>query len=192
MLEFIKITQELAGHTFSLLSPLSFKGGSVIRVTGPNGCGKTTLLELMAHLQRGEVEMCFQDHDVKFRDPLYCQKINFISLHDPLPDFMSVSSYLEYQQLSADDPLIKSMDLTQNIAKLSTGMRQRLRLLQLREDASIHYVDEPYNGLDSQYCQLVDQIFTTKAKKGQLVIYASHIAGHCDQELDCETIVSIS
>ena len=192
VLEFLKITHELGERTFSLRTTLSFTSDCVVRLTGCNGCGKTTLLDLMSHLQRGEVKMRYQGREIAFRDPSYCQKVNYISLHDPLPEFMTVADYINYQKFPADSPLVRDMNSRQKIAKLSSGMRQRLRLLPMMQDAAIHYIDEPYNALEAAHCEMLDQMVENKAKNGQLIIYASHIAGYSTQELDCEAIISLS
>jgi ABC-type multidrug transport system ATPase subunit len=190
MLTILTAQQTFDQALLTLVSPLEFEKGVIYNLTGPNGCGKTTLLELMAHIQRGEVKMRMNGRALEHRDESYCSKICYVSVHDPLPD-ITVKDYFSQNQYQIL-PEIKHL-LDHRISRLSTGETQWLRLLPLTqaEGAEFIYLDEPFNGLDTSRVERVRTCLKQQADNGAIVIYTSHILNHTEVEVACDQCIQI-
>jgi ABC-2 type transport system ATP-binding protein len=188
MLAVLSAKQFFDHEVFELIKPLRFERGQIYCLAGPNGCGKTTLLELMAHIQRGETEMVLDGHLLGFRDHRYCSGLTYVSLHDPLPD-IGVDAYLADQHFKVNH-LIRNMQ-QKFIGKLSTGERQLLRLLPIFQYADFVLIDEPFNGLDKKFVTIIRKQLQALANNGATVIYASHILNPDDQEVACDQCIQI-
>ena len=157
--------------------------GSIFGLVGRNGAGKTTIMRIIAGLQKptsGTVEYGF-DH----------KKLGNIGALVELPSIYSNASArdnLVYQYmnlgLKIDDSIDKSLEFVglgdtgkKKAGKFSLGMRQRLGIaMAMAGDPELLILDEPINGLDPQgIIQIREVLEKLNKEKGVTIIISSHI-----------------
>lgn len=140
--------------------------GEHVLVRGPNGCGKTTLLHIIA----GTLA---PDTGLVTLPPRVASLTAPVNL-PPLP----------VRDLVTDEGLRAVMDLDglagQLPADLSSGQRQRVGVAALLcEDADAYLVDEPFANLDHDGRELVLRVLTDRTRgRGLLMVH------HGDSDLD--------
>lgn len=129
---------------------------------GKNGCGKTTLMKMIAGLVQpdsGEIEV---GQTVKVG--YYCQEIYFTNEADRVIDYIKDTA--EY--VRTDEGLVSASAMLERflftaeqqyspISKLSGGEKRRLHLLKvLMEAPNILILDEPTNDLDTETLAILE------------------------------------
>ena len=164
-----------------VFEPVSFelKAGSLLLVTGANGCGKTTLLRLLAGLlEPSEGNIQCEDQ------PLYAG-------HEPaIKDDLSVAENIRFWMhfMGTRESSPGAGFLQQVIAKvglaevahqegrtLSAGQRKRCSLARLLFcDESLWLLDEPYSNLDREGIGMLDGILKTHLDGGGACVLTTH------------------
>jgi heme exporter protein A len=164
-----------------VFEPVSFDltAGSLMLITGSNGCGKTTLLRLIAGLlepSEGKINLKEQ--------PLYAG-------HNPaIKDDLSVEENIRFwmnfmgtRKSDLGDELceqvIEEIGLTpvslQEGRTLSAGQRKRCSLARLLFcDETVWLLDEPYSNLDRAGIEMLDRILKTHLDAGGACIMTTH------------------
>jgi heme exporter protein A len=150
------------------------RSGDIIWVRGANGCGKSTLIRLIAgmlHATAGSIQtegrIALADENLALDANLTVEK--------------ALMFWADMDGATADarSAAMADMDL-QGLAQvpvrfLSTGQRKRASIARvLASKANIWLLDEPYNGLDSESCARLDQAITAHTATGGIVLVAAH------------------
>lgn len=170
---------------FSALS-LTFGEGSLLQITGPNGCGKTTLLETLAGLRRdysgrisvGELTLS------KETEHLYAELVEYCSVKSAMKPLLTVKQNLTFWAQLMGNPLalasaITFFDLENYLdtpyTKLSSGWQKRVSLARmLLSQKPIWLLDEPLTFLDEPGKQRLIDMIKGRMHNGGLVMMATH------------------
>ncbi|SMN17192.1 ABC transporter involved in cytochrome c biogenesis, ATPase component CcmA [uncultured Candidatus Thioglobus sp.] len=159
--------------------------GEVLRITGTNGSGKTSLLKILAGVSvREHGEISWNQHSVKSEK--YQQEVFYLGHQAALSGELSSLENLEF--LSA---LNKSTDQQQLIqalgdiglkgyedeycANLSAGQKRRVILAGLFvSKAKIWLLDEPFTALDPTGVKIVESRIEKHCNNGGLCLFTTH------------------
>lgn len=171
---------------------LSLRPGQVVWLRGRNGRGKTSLLRLLAGLStpaRGAV-LC---DGVRLAQcpPQWRQRLLYVAHANALKDDLTVQEALRFLgALHGRTP--SSIEIRSALATLgvehlhgaavrtlSQGQRRRCALARLAlpesaGGASIWLLDEPYDALDHEGVQALDDLLTGHARQGGSTLLTSH------------------
>lgn len=169
----------------SLLKDVSFSmmPASVLYIMGPNGVGKTSLLETIAGLKApysGKIK--FNSKELRS----YPQTlVNYIGHKLAIKSQLTALENLKYWAQALDgaqalQAAILYLDLgnilEQKCSMLSSGMCKKLSLARLLLSAApIWLLDEISANLDEQNLQLLQALVSSKVSSGGIVIISSHI-----------------
>lgn len=176
------------------IDELNLERGRVYALTGPNGCGKTTLLNLLAFLsERWQGQLGFCDERVAPTDQAkllaHRRKIGYL-MQNPYLFNTSVHRNVRYgldvrgvphdtaDRRVAD--IAKELHLTHllsaNAHRLSGGEAQRVALARtLAIEPQVLLLDEPTANIDKQNIHLIEQLIRkTNTEKKLSVIMSTH------------------
>ncbi|MCH9749580.1 MAG: cytochrome c biogenesis heme-transporting ATPase CcmA [Proteobacteria bacterium] len=170
-----------------LFDNLSFqaRAGDILRITGTNGSGKTSLLKILAGVNTAEQgEVVWDQHPVKSDG--YQQEVFYLGHQAALSGELSSLENLEY--LSALSKTTEQHQLIQALndiglkgyadeycANLSAGQKRRVILACLFvSKAKIWLLDEPFTALDPLGVEIVESRITQHCANGGLCLFTTH------------------
>jgi sodium transport system ATP-binding protein len=168
----------------------NIKEGSVASILGPNGCGKTTTLRMIAGMLTPSKGTAFIDSiDVRNDKQAVKSKIGYMtnntSLYDRLNVLETIKFFAELNQIPEDvympraEKLFTQLDmnkyLTKRIADLSTGMKQKTSIVRtLIHDPDLIVLDEPTTGVDVTGQSVIIDLIRTIKDSGKTLIFSTH------------------
>ena len=199
--EFVDVHKRYGARPVLRGVSFSVERGEIVGLLGPNGCGKTTTLRLVAGFlaaDAGDVRVCGETlgagGSVAAR-----RRIGYLPERPPLYDALTVRQYLVFvaaaksigprSRAGAIDAALAAYALgavqRKVIGTLSKGYRQRVGLAQATlGDPEVLLLDEATNGLDA--LQIVEaRALIRQGSAGRAVLFCSHlmqeVAALCDR-----------
>ena len=182
-----------------LFENLSFElnSGEVLKVSGPNGSGKTSLMKILAGLSSFETGSIEYDNikinSEKYNlDFLYLGHLAALSPELSCLENLKYTAHLGNNNLNPDfsDALTKvGLEKFENelVGKLSAGQKKRIALsLLFITQSKVWLLDEPFSALDSQAIKIIESRIEEHCNSGGLCILTTH------QDCNIENIKEIS
>lgn len=166
--------------------------GQIVGLLGPNGCGKTTLLKMIAGLlvpDSGSIEVAGEAR---------CENTNkYISYLPERTYFtpgMKVSALLDYFEDFYDDfnrtlaeDMLADLDIPMNakLRALSKGMKEKVQLvLVMSRKTKLYLLDEPIGGVDPAAREYVLNTILSRYNTEASVIITTHLIADIEPVLD--------
>jgi heme exporter protein A len=175
----------------TLFQDLSFtlRSGELLRIGGPNGSGKTSLLRIACGLlepDRGEVR--WGGEDIRALKEEFWARLLYLGHANALKDDLSAAENLEIAcalaGVVADERQIRAALERLGLAGrenlparvLSQGQRRRVALarLALGDGAPLWVLDEPFTALDAAAIEDVRELIAGHVSRGGGVLYTTH------------------
>lgn len=177
-----------------ILNGLSFdlEPGKVLGIMGPNGNGKTTLLNIIQGFlrpTRGEVKVNGIKVGTETKKP-----VSFLQDKVPYSRGMKIKDAVKFYQDFFQDfdkekamKILETMKLSEDmkIRDLSKGMTEKLGVcLTLSRKAKVYLLDEPISGVDPVAREkILDTIIANIGEDSSLII-TTHYVGELEQIFD--------
>jgi NitT/TauT family transport system ATP-binding protein len=157
----------------TVLDDVSFtvENGQFVAIVGASGCGKTTMLNLIAGLVTGQAgELSVSGHTPQPGHP----DVAYLFARDSLLPWRTVAGNvelgMEIRGLGKKERAARALDYLERVglgayaqaypAQLSHGMRQRVALARtIAQQPKIILLDEPFSALDAQTKILLQGVF---------------------------------
>ncbi|MGQ0523254.1 MAG: cytochrome c biogenesis heme-transporting ATPase CcmA, partial [Betaproteobacteria bacterium] len=189
MLEAIDLGCERGTRTLFDRLQFAVGAGTLLRIAGANGSGKTSLLRIICGLaQPAHGDVLWQGQPVRHLREEYHRELLYIGHLPAVKDELTARENLRFScALSGDTVGVE----TQNQALdrlglerhadlparyLSQGQRRRVALARLAasQSAKLWVLDEPFTALDANAIGLVVLIITEHLARGGIVVVTSH------------------
>ncbi|MBI1425047.1 MAG: cytochrome c biogenesis heme-transporting ATPase CcmA [Gammaproteobacteria bacterium] len=173
-----------------LFDGLSFEiqPGQILFIQGRNGCGKSSLLYILAGLRLPETgTVCWDGTDIQQLGKQYHSQLCFVGHTNGVKADLTVWENIEgFQKLKpgsseAIQATIDALGLAgyeDSLAyQLSSGQQRRLALSRLMlSNQPLWILDEPFTSLDKHSIRLFESLVSSHSQNGGLVIVTSHQA----------------
>ena len=173
-----------------ILKGVSFTAepGSCVGIAGGNGCGKTTLLSILAGVSRPEQgSIRFDGQEAVGKRSVFEKKAAYVPQENPLiPELTARDNFaLWYKgdkkrmEKDLEEGVAKALGVSEFLGipagKLSGGKKKRLSIASaLSNQASVLIMDEPGAALDLRAKEEILRYIRTFVKRGGIVILTSH------------------
>jgi len=209
LLEFKDISFKYPNLNRMALNNISLKifKGDFIGLVGHNGCGKTTLLYLIAGLYNPSKGLVYYKGknllEIDFYE--YAEKIGFIfqnpenmlfknTIRDEIlyaPRNFNIQNQIAQDNLNQLMRMVGNVEVDRNPFNLSWGQKRRLNLSSIFiYDPEIILLDEPFIGQDQKTIDELITILYQEQQKGKTIIIASHdyhlLLNHVDKIIELD------
>lgn len=165
--------------------------GKIVGFVGHNGAGKSTLIKSIVGIQtisEGKIEICGNDISKNPTQAKYL--LGYVSDNHALYEELTAREYITFvgKLYNVHTDIINqklvelanffhiTKDLDRQIRTFSHGMKQKISVISsLIHEPKVWVLDEPLTGLDPTSSYQLKQAIKDHAKKGNIVIFSSHI-----------------
>lgn len=159
------------------------KPGQIVSIIGKNGCGKTTLLEILAGVSKADTGEISVFNKMAYKDKhVFDKYIGFIPQDNPLLYDLTVKDNIRFWTSgikNADLSLLEKYDLNNimnyKVNELSGGMRRRLAIVcAMIRKHPVLILDEPTSSLDMYYQNTIWNSLVEFKNSNGIVLLSTH------------------
>lgn len=176
----------------------ALEAGGIMRVTGPNGSGKTSLLRMLCGLSKPEHgEISWHGKSIHSLDGEYYSDITYLGHLGGAKDDLTALENLRISSALAGTEISeqKAVDALQHIGLggrellpvkvLSQGQKKRVALARLLIGKTVLWIlDEPLVALDTSAVEMIKEILEQHLAQGGMVVMTTH------QEIDIAAVTT--
>ena len=193
VLECINITKAYKKH-YNVLQNfnLALPAGKIIGLLGPNGCGKSTLIKMIAGILQptsGEIKVCGEPVGEKT-----CALISYLPERTYFTPSMKVSDVVNYFEDFYEDfdkaralGLLNDLgiDTKASLKTLSKGTKEKVQLiLVMSRQARLYLLDEPIAGVDPAAREYILSTIVSNYNPEATIIITTHLITDVEPVLD--------
>ena len=180
-----------ATHALDQLD-LALPAGRIVGLMGPNGCGKTTLLKILAGVLSGwsgEVRVCGERPG-----PASKAQVSFLPDADFLPRSITPSQAIAwYRRFFADfdaDKAERTMEffglpMDRQLKAMSKGMGEKVQIaLCMARRAKVYLLDEPLSGVDPAARDVIMAGILREFDPDGLMVVSTHLISEIESLVD--------
>lgn len=171
---------------------LEIPAGRIVGLLGPNGCGKSTLIKLIAGLlQPNSGEIRVGNHPVDEKSKAL---ISYLPERTYFSSGMKVSELVKYFAEFYEDfdserayKLLSDLDINPkaNLKTLSKGTKEKVQLiLVMSRNAKLYLLDEPIAGVDPAAREYILSTIVSNYNPEASIIITTHLITDVEQVLD--------
>ncbi|MBQ2986014.1 MAG: ABC transporter ATP-binding protein [Tyzzerella sp.] len=171
---------------------LEIPAGRIVGLLGPNGCGKSTLIKLIAGLlQPNSGEIIVGGHPVGEKSKAL---ISYLPERTYFSSGMRVSELVKYFDEFYEDfdserayKLLSDLDINPkaNLKTLSKGTKEKVQLiLVMSRNAKLYLLDEPIAGVDPAAREYILSTIVGNYNPEASIIITTHLITDVEQVLD--------
>ena len=171
---------------------LELDSGQIVGLVGPNGTGKSTLLRILAGLEKtykGEILINGKKPDYNTYKEISYQADKF-TLDEKISVKEVVKTYKKFFDDFDEDKfyrLFNEFKLPEDskVGEMSKGMREKLQIaLSLSRKTGIYLLDEPISGVDPSARKAIINIILNNFEEDSLLIISTHLISQIEPLLD--------
>lgn len=193
-LEIININKSFSKKKVLQNVNLKIEKPGIYALVGPNGCGKTTLFNVIVNLLKADSGSIFINGIANNKSEIF----NYLSIlkdNTVLYPYLTGLDHLNFirnvHKLKKEkiDDVISCLNISSyindRIDSYSLGMKQKLLIAMiLLADTDIMILDEPLNGLDPSSILEFRDILKDLENKGKIILISSHSLAELDYITD--------
>lgn len=188
MLEISGIYKSYRRQNILTGAELTVRPGACVGIVGYNGCGKTTLLSIIAGAQKADRgSILYNGRQAAGHPKVFAQEAAYVPQENPLMEELTVRDNLLLWYRGSRSGMEKDLKsgaasmlgvdrmLDRTVSKLSGGMKKRLSIAcALSNHASALIMDEPGAALDLECKEMIRNYLRAYMSDGGMVILTSH------------------
>jgi len=195
MVEIKNITKAYGKQNILRDVTFSAKPGEFVALVGRNGCGKSTLMQILSGISCPDGgSLSYFNQNPLQESRVFRQLCGYVPQANPLMEELSVLDNLKLFGAGADivdNPLFASFELgailKKPVSKLSGGMKRRVAIAcAVHHMPAVLFMDEPTTALDIYFKESIHQWMEAYRKRGGILIMATHDATEiamCERKL---------
>lgn len=168
-----------------VLRDISFgiEPGRIVGLVGPNGCGKTTIIKILAgliHCYEGNVRIDNQPPGPHTKSIIsYLPEKTYLSDWMKADDALNLFSefYMDFDRNKATEMLGRfGLDPKMRVKAMSKGMQEKLQLLLvMSRRAKLYLLDEPLGGVDPASRSMILDIILQNYTEEASLLLSTHL-----------------